>query len=328
VIRQLCPHCQQLVELPDSAAGSTADCPLCSKLIVVPAAYAPSVATGGGLSALPPTPAPEPAHLPPPPGLKPEVLNPPPAPDADAVPPTVGVPTGYGRVLSLTFSPAWLAWVPVACVTFAFVLTLFTWASTYAGGVREYSQNPWWALFGDMSTNPVRAEVKTEEPEINKLLSGNRWLIVYLPLLMFGTFLMWVERVVKNPTVATMPGPLAWVPGLWPKRFALLTLLTGVLLVFLTMQGLRGFGLETALREKVASNHVKQVEEAVASNSTVLKQNLEVQMNEEFAKYHYQTTFAFKLAVLAHLLAFVAMLTRWWLSRRGAKPYPRFLVQW
>ncbi len=329
MIRQLCPHCEKLVELPDAAAGGTADCPLCAKLIVVPAAYAPSVASGGGLASLPPPPVAEPPKAaPPPPGLKPEVVTPPPAPQPDAVSPTPGVPTGYGRVLSLTFSPGWLAWVPVACVTFAVVLTLFTWAGTYPGGIRVYSQNPWWALFGDMTTDPGPAVLQSDETEIAKLLTGNRWLLGYLPLLLLGTFLLWVERVVKNPTIQNMPGPLAWLPGLWPKRFALLTVLTGLLLTFLVFQGLRGFGLESALREHTAGKFAKKLEDANASNTTIQKQTVAAEMGQEFAKYHYQTTTPFRLAVLAHVLAFAAMLTRWWLHRRGAKPYPRLLMQW
>ena len=328
MIRQLCPQCEKLVELPDAAAGGTADCPLCAKLIVVPAAYAPSVASGGGLASLPPPPVVEPPKAAPPPGMKPEVLTPPPAPQPDAPPPTPGVPTGYGRVLSLTFSPGWLAWVPVAGVTFAVALTLFTWAGTYPGGIRVYSQNPWWALFGEMSTDPGPDELQKEEAEIGKLLSGNRWMIGYLPLLLLGAFLLWIERVVKNPTILNMPGPLAWLPGLWPKRFALLTALTGLLLTFLVFQGLRGFGLESALRERVAAKFAKEQEAADTSKATSQNQKVAVLKGEEFAKYHYQTTTPFRLAVLAHALAFVAMLVRWWLHRRGAKPYPRLLMQW
>lgn len=335
MIRQLCPHCERLVELPDSSAGVIADCPVCEKPIVVPAAYAPSVAAGGGLAALPsspsvPPPAPEPqadVQMPPPPGLKPEAMNPPPPP-SDVAPPTVGIPSGYGRVASLTFSPAWLAWVPVACATFALVLTLFTWAGTYPGGYRVYSQNPWWALFGDMSTDPGPPAVQAEEVELTKLLSGNRWLLGYLPLLLLGTLLLWVERLVKHPTVQNMPGPLAWVPGVWPKRFALLTILTGLLMFFLVMQGLRGFGLESALQARVDTKFAAEQQNADDLNSTSERQLVAVMKGGEFAKSNYQTTLAFKLAVLVQVLAFVAMLLRWWLHRRGAKPHPRVLMQW
>lgn len=328
MIRQLCPHCQKLVELPDAAAGAVADCPLCAKPVAVPAAYAPSVAAGGGLATLPP-PAPlPPVDHPPPPGLRPEVLNPPPPPGAEAVPPTPAVPSGYGRVLSLTFSPGWLAWVPVACVTFAFILTLFTWAGTYPGGYRVYSQSPWWAVFGEMATDPGPDEVQKEEAELVKLLAGNRWLLFYLPLLLFVAFLLWVERVVRNPTVANMPGPLAWVPGLWPKRFALLTGLTALLFLLIVMQGLRGFGLETALRDRATSMHAKELEEAAASNSSSQRQKAAVKVGGEFARHSYQTTLPFKLAVLAHAVGFAASLMRWWLHRRGNKPYPRLLAQW
>lgn len=340
MIRQLCPHCQKLVELPDSAAGGVADCPQCAKPIAVPSAYAPGVAAGGGLTVPPPPPVPAPvsppaptsystpaADQPPPPGLKPEVLNPPPPPEPVGPVPSVPVPSGYGSILSVTLQPGWLSWVPVGCATFALVLTLFSWGGTYPGGIRIFSQTPWWALFGEMSTSPGPEELLKEEPEIEKVLSGNRWLIGYLPLLLLGVGLLWVERVVRNPTIQNMPGPLAWVVGIWPKRFGMLAVLTGLLYVLLVFQAWRGFGLESALRERAIAKH-KEAVDAAAGGSTGEKQKVAVKVGEEFARYHYGTTTPFSLAVWAHLLAFLASLARWWLSRRGAKPYPRLLLQW
>lgn len=348
MIRQLCPHCQKLVELPDSAAGAVADCPQCAKPIAVPSAYAPGVAAGGGLTVPPPPPIPVPTPTPvpppptpvpdttspqisdqppPPPGLKPEVLNPPPPPSPPDAPPTVPIPSGYGSILSLTLQPGWLAWVPVACVTLALVLTLFSWAGTFPGGIRIYSQNPWWALFGEMSTDPGPESLLKEEGEIAKLLTGSRWMIAYLPLLLLGVGLLWVERAVKHPTIQTMPGPLAWVVRVWPKRFGMLVLLTGLLYLFIVLQAWRGFGLEHALRERVAAANA-DVLKAAESTSTVEKWKAAATVGAEYAKFQYQTTTPFALAVWAHLLAFLASLARWWLSRRGAKPYPRLLLQW
>ena len=101
--------------------------------------------------------------------------------------------------------------------------------------------------------------------------------------------------------------------------------LTGGLLVLLLMQTWRGFGLETAVKQRVADRYAEQVEKA---DSTPKKKTVSVTMGADLASYQLQGTTPLNIAIAAHAVAFLAMLGRWWLHNRGAKPHPRVSLQY
>ena len=331
MIRQLCPHCYASVELPPDAAGRETPCPQCAKAIAVPAAYAPSVAASGGLQNLGPTPQniPSPTRLgtnpmsepiAPPPGLNPASAAPPPA-----VPMPSTAPNSEPGSCTVALSPIWLDWVPVLCFTLILVLTLFNWVGTYPGGTRVYSQSPWYAALGWISPNTLPEELLLDERYFEDAVPRNHWLFLYFPLLFAALLLGWLDRVIRNPTVNSVPGPLAWLPSIWPRRFLVLTAISGLLLALLLFQTWRGFGLETAVKQKVAEQYSEQ--EKVA-DSTPKKQKVTVMMGQELGRYQLQGTTPLNAAIAAHAVAFLAMLGRWWLHNRGAKPYPRVSLQY
>ena len=330
MIRQICPQCFAAVELPSEAAGREAPCPKCGKAIAVPATYAPSVAASGGLPILDPTlpsnPAPtrpgtNPMSEPiaPPPGLNPSAPSPSlptmPSPSMDTGPRSCGV----------AISPVWLDWVPAVCFTLILLLTLFNWVGTYPGGLRVYSQSPWHALVGDMSRNGLPDELLTEEKYFEDAIVGNRWLIAYFPLLFVALALAWLDRAIRNPTVASVPGPLAWLPGIWPHRYTALSVISAILLLLILIQTWRGYGLETAVKQKVTEKYAKQIEEA---DSTPKKQRVTVNMGEEIGRYQLQGTTPLNAAIAAHAVAFLALLTSSFVHYRGNKPYPRVALQY
>jgi hypothetical protein len=320
VIRQLCPHCGRLVELAATAAGTTAPCPACGTPFAVAAAYTPAVdPTAGPPQETPPVPDPSPTPAPvpaPPPGLVPAALNPPPP-----VPPATS--TDPVRVVGLTLSPAVVGWLPVACLTFALVLTFFPWAGTYPGGVRVYSQNPWEALLGGVTTSPLPEELLNDEAELKKQTRTSWWLWLYFPALLVGVAIGWVDRVFEQPDPATVPAPLAWAVGVWPHRLPLIAGLAALTLLVLLFQSWRGFGLENAVRAVAAA----KVPDADA-DSTAKRNTVTVRRGQELNKFGLQGTTAFDLAVLAHVLAVLGAAGRVWLDRRGTKPPPRLVVEY
>ena len=256
-----------------------------------------------------------------PPGLNPVAVAPPPLAPMPSAPAVESAP---GQC-SVTISPLWLDWIPVACLAVVLVLTLFNWIGTYPGGTRVYSQSPWYAAAGYISTNTLPEELLLDEKYFEENVTGNRWLIAYFPLLVVALFLGVLDRVLRNPTVNSVPGPLAWVPAIWPRRFLVLTVITGLLLAILLIQTWRGFGLETAVKQKVADVYAKQVEDA---DSTPKKQKVTVMMGSELARYQLQGTTPLNAAIALHAVAFLAMLGRWWLHNRGTKPHPRVSLQY
>ena len=327
MIRQLCPNCYASVELPPEAAGRDAPCPKCGKAIAVPAAYAPSVAPAGGLPGLTPSAPPETGRTPmteptAPPGLNPAAVAPPPL----APMPTTPAPANdsCGHHCSVALNPVWLDWVPVACLTVVLALTLFSWVGTYPGGVRVYSQNPWYAAIGWINTNTLPEDLLGDEKYFDEKVTTNYWLLGYFPLLFVAIFLGWLDRFIRTPNVNTMP-VLGAILKIWPQRFLVLTILSGALLALLLIQTWRGYGLETAVKQKVAERYAEQIEKA---DSTPKKQNVSVKMGEDLAKYQLMGTTPLNFAIALHAIAFTAMLGRWWLHNRGAKPHPRISLQY
>src|SRR5476651_380481 len=93
-MRQMCPYCGKLVDLPDDAAGREAPCPACGKPFAVPKSYAPSVTAAAEVK----------------------------LPAAATSPP---VAEGELKECGFTISQTAVAWVPVIALTVALVSVLF-----------------------------------------------------------------------------------------------------------------------------------------------------------------------------------------------------------
>ncbi|MFO0851921.1 MAG: hypothetical protein U0871_25650 [Gemmataceae bacterium] len=323
MIRQLCPHCAKLVELPDAAAGTTAPCPACGQSFAVAARYTPSVDPTAGPPAPKETPAvPDPSPAPPdrplpPPGLAPDALNP--------APPAAGPRPAAEREVGVSLSPAMVGWLPVGCLTLALALTFFAWVGTYPGGVRVYSQHPWQALVGKFTVNPLPDDLLTDEPDLEKNTPTSWWLWLYFPALLAAVVIGWVDRAFDNPDATTLPGPLVWVVGVWPHRLTLIGGLAALALLLLLIQSWRGFGLEVAVQRVVAARFA---DAEAAADTTPKRNKVAVQKGQEVNRFGLQGTTAFDLAIAAHLFAVLGAGGRYWLDRRGAKPPPRLVVEY
>ncbi len=304
MIRQICPHCFASVEFADEAAGTTADCPVCRKAFPVPGRYAPSVA---GDPAARPTP---------PPGL----VAPTDAPRAPVAGPDA-TPDGPGR--TLTLSPSKLGWLPVTCLTLVLVLSFFSWVGHYPGGYTAYSQSPWGALAGKFETNPFSDDVLHLEKPLNAAIGSNLLLLPYLLALLAAVALGWADRAVTAASVTGLPGPLAFLQGVWPYRAAVLAALAVGTLTLLALQVRVGFGLDTATRRVVAEHYAEALK---AAETSAAEQKILVKQGMELGQYAVQTTWCLTLAVALHAVAAVAALLGLWLARRGTKPLPRVTV--
>lgn len=358
MIRQLCPHCLKLIELPAAAAGTSVPCPLCAKSLRVPGTYTPTVDPSAG-STRPPvekTPVPDPSSLekPPPPGLVPQSPPAPaPAPPPGLVPtmPPSAPTTTYGCNCGFTLSPKVIDWIPAACLTVAFLLTFFSWVGTYPGGVRMFTQSPWGALLGEMSVSSLPEELLRDEKAIDDKLSMNWLMLLYLPLLVVAMVLAWIEKFAPSPASGKWPSALKKASPFWNYRTAALGAIALALLGLVGMQCLRGFGLETAVRSVVAetANRItaeedaskkklepeerkKFVDDAVKNgpvlDTTPKRQRYAVTHGGMLAASGLQTTMWLDLAILAHVLAVLGFALRFWLDYRGPnKPLPRVSMQ-
>ncbi|HVK18682.1 MAG TPA: hypothetical protein VM533_17250 [Fimbriiglobus sp.] len=342
MIRQICPHCLQTVELPDASAGTVANCPRCRELIPVPAAYTPSVDPSAGPAAPPPgyRPSPDPNlersavtpsseaitldrvdRTPPPPGLaSPRTgaaayqANPAPAPTP-----------GYAKSAALVLTPQGLAWIPVGCLTLVFVLAFFDWAGSYPGGTRLYSQTAWESMFGHYTLGSGLTEKALADQEsIVKKMRFSFWLFLAMPLLVATLIVAWAERLlVRDADPEKLPD---WLQRVWPHRYPILAGAAGVVLLLILFQSALGFGLESAIRRHVNEQFVMQ---ETAADSPAKKQEVAVEQAKMLNGYGLRMTTARQLAIAASVVAVAALLGRWWLDRRGPNaPLPRVLVQY
>lgn len=326
-MRQICPNCFKSIELSDATAGTTTACPLCAKPFAVPAGYAPTVEDGSARTdtyGLAPTPSralatpepPPPGYIPPQP---PYVTAGPVRSDAP--------PTGYEHTVGFALSPKVLAWVPVGCLTLVFALTFVSWVGAFPGGYRIFTQSPWQALFGYFSTPLPLESVHHERTELENIIHGNVLLmLVYFACLIAAIVIGWAERFTKWADPRSTPKALTWVQTIQPHFAVLLAGLATLSLAVIVVQLSRGFGLETAIEERIAVEKTpKPVEGQPAPTSRPPSPFADGQAE---GKFSVASTTARDLALLVHVAALAALAKLVWLQSRGNKLPPRVSVQW
>jgi hypothetical protein len=327
VIRQICPHCFKSVELPDQSAGADSDCPACGKSFTVPKPYTPSVDPGAIRPTSVPLPPPPPVSVPVPPPVDPNRPAPPPG---YAPPPgTVGVTSSqYSSATAVNLSSGAVGWIPVVGFTLILVLTLFPWVGCYPGGISAYTQSFWGALGNGLSADTTAEQVMKQERALSEALRSDWWLLLpYLLAVLLGVALAWADRLVTSEDFAYRVGPFGTLRAMvWPRRGAILYALAAVSAVFFTLESLRGFGLEAAVRTVSAMKHKEEAEKV---DNTADRQKVLAKIGVEKASFGVGSGYAYWLVAAAHLIVLTAATARIWLDSRGENaPPPRLVAEW
>ena len=190
-MRLICPHCQQSVTFPDSAAGLPTPCPPCGQSITPPAL------TGAAIDAAP---------VPPLRGQRRSETG---RVSVDPAVPSLtlrlGRPSPAPPWVHLTLRRDAAHWLAPVALMLAFVLTFFTWVAVAPNGTRIYTQNAWQAAGGGFTTDLARRAVMEAETDLNANSHGSAWLMFYLLLLIPTAVLAVADRVLaRNP--AMVPG--------------------------------------------------------------------------------------------------------------------------
>jgi hypothetical protein len=251
-------------------------------------------------------------------------------PHPGAYSPGVAADAGLPRSFGLPLDPHVIAWLPAVCLTLCLVFSFFPWVGAFPGGYRVFSQTPWEAAVRDVTfpATAVPESLQKAEPELRKLVSLNLLMFLYGILLILTVVLAWLERVVFRtpPDASTLPGPLAWLPGVWPHRFLLLLGLSLFLLFLIAVQSWLGFGVETAVEQYATTLHAEELK--AAGTNAQKKQIAQINIAMDEARFVVQTTTVREIAVAAHVVVILAVLARFWLDRRGNKPVPRIAVEY
>lgn len=330
-MRLICPHCMSGVTVPDDAAGTDATCPNCGKAFPTPARYSAQVSLDPPVPPAappsPPVPPPEVApapHVAPPPGFVP------PAPvDASgflppATAPQAATPTaeGYTKSVGFSISPKVFSWLPAVLLLVTLVFTCFPWVGSYVGGSAVYSQRPWNAVYGGLTSNTALAKaVKIPTEWRDKLRSDWELMVLYLIGLILAVGFAWADRALGDVPPQQIP-PLVKA---WPYRHAVILGLATAALLLSGIQVANGFGMERAIRQAEDERFASARQQATGDAA---RADVEYEVELAYAKYNLERTSWAYLALVCNLLAVIAMLIRYLLSRRGNKPPPKLLLHY
>jgi hypothetical protein len=319
----LCPNCQKMLTVPDEFAGQTMKCPLCSGTFTVP-----------GLPGAAPPPSPSDApetdiysirHEPSPPPPPMSFLPPPPPPPETATTLTPApkpslMPADYQHALSGSLNPQLLPWIAPVCLLVVFFLQFFDWDGLYPGGEPAVTGNAWRTAFGAYT---VDGDLKTlvHFDEDDKLKPGVSILTIFYLLLFFPTLAVTVASVViAMVSIKQLP---PWVNDLLPWRWGIVAAANLLVFLFLALQLLVGFSLDSRYRDWV-DNQTKRTE---SNPTTQERKEADAKRGELLDRLRH--TSWLRLVVLLHLTAIVSSALMFWIDRRGSlRPLPRWELHW
>jgi hypothetical protein len=278
------------------------------------------------------TSAPAPSPALPPPSTTAVTTGPGPLRGPDAAGQVPGL--GYRGGFSLQISDKVLGWMVPACLVLIFILQFFPWVGLYPGGVPGWTQGAWGAAFGSESgqdldmknlwrsskETPRKGKAEKEDAPSEVRPSISPLLILYLLPLFLITLLLSIA-VAALPFL-NVPLP-PQVQQFLPWRWAALAGLNAVLLLFLILQMVLGFGLENSFKEWV--DNQPEIKKEPTDNKE--KKHIEVARGSALGMLH--RTIYLRLALLLQIVATISAALVFWIEKRGPNaPLPAIDVKW
>jgi hypothetical protein len=226
-----------------------------------------------------------------------------------------------------------LPWVAPAALVLTFVLSFFPWVGRFPGGHAALTQNAWQAAFNGWSEDRVyakRVQADMTVPDRGKVAD------MKLPmpdgpgvnLLLLFCILTFVPALVLALAVAALPHVQYKLPPaverLRPWRWALVGALTTLAVLFLLLQALTGFTLESQTRDLAA----KALEaERKRADTDEGEKRIDMLQGALVGAQGLERTAYLRLAFCLMLLAALGAWATHWLELRGpGRPRPR--VEW
>lgn len=336
----LCPNCQKMLTVPEQFAGQLMKCPLCAGTFNVPGlpAAAPppeALAPQPALALSPPPAAPAETYgLQHEPAASPPALQLPPPGPTDALPPPATVPStpelppeapspspstiGYKKTRALYFNPRVLQWLAPAALLLVFFLQFFPWVGIYPGGVAAVTQNAWQAAFNSYTPDGDLEEVVKTEFEKEKM--GVSTLTIFYLLLFIPTLLITLACPLLTALNVKLPAALQ---GVFPWRWGIAAALNLFVLLFLGLQLVVGFSIESIVRNSVE----KQLEEKFKTDKSTKSQKMK-ELTHGMAVGSLTRTWWLTLAVVLHLVALLSAAILSYVGHHPNRPTPRLALEW
>ena len=147
-------------------------------------------------------------------------------------------------------------------------------------------------------------------------------------LMIFYFLLMLAALVLTLAPFVVTQGTLKLPPALqriWPWRLGLLGAALVLAFLILLLQTTIGFGIERAVDAHVDASLVQEGE---AAKTPERQKILEIKRAMQIGQYAVHRTSWYRLAMLLHLAVLVAVGLELWLENRGSRPLPRADFHW
>jgi hypothetical protein len=257
-------------------------------------------------------------------------------------------------MMTIWFSDRVLKWVPPVAVVVIFILQFWPWVGVYPGGVPAVTQNAWQAGFAGATTDPDMASIYpgTREKDRKKSSEGRSesgekdtkkssesrsertsreevvepnasWLTLLYLLPFFLVTLIVTLAVAVLPFLSVQLPPQ--VQQILPWRWAIVTGLNAVLLLFLGLQMVLSFDLESKADAWIKRQPIAQQDPA--DLKTPQKKERQAFIGER--QQWIERTGILYLALLLHILATASAAIVYGVEKRGpTRPLPRLELMW
>lgn len=247
-----------------------------------------------------------------------------------------------------------LQWIPPVAIALIFILQLFfSWVGVFPGNLPAITQNAWYAAFGFYSEADDMAKFVEVQPGVSSKTEADAAkkpaetarrdqpeVVLDRPsislLLIFYLVPFFLVTLAATVLVAVLPYVQLSLPPavqqLLPWKWVILTALNAVLVLFLVLQMLTYFGIESSYAASIEARFAP----AKAANGegkperklTTTEKN---QLAVERGKYlqWLQRTTTLYVVLLLHVLSLVSCALIYWIEKRGsAKPLPRLEIRY
>jgi hypothetical protein len=215
--------------------------------------------------------------------------------------------------------------VAPVCVVLIFILQFFPWVGVYPGGVPLATQGAWGAAFAivtpegdtEAALRETSPRFVTTEALVQKT-TANAAMIFYVLLFLLVCLPLTVFALVLEFVPVRLPPP---VERYVPMRWAIVAVANGVVFLFLLLQLVAGFSLESVVLDREAGESA-----AKAPRNTIEQRQADIARG--LAASVLLRTVWLRLAVLLHLLAIAGASLVHCIRRRGDRPLPRLELLW